>query len=251
MRHDLLPRFLDSCWGPSYNLNVNGYPWDVGTKLANQIKAKDLSGAEESAAYLIKYIYTDSQTRGLAEIKLRVAQVLTIAGRAVYDAGGNPDELFNVNQNLIHKLAEADNEAEILRLARCVLQELVDTMSMDDAAGRKRVDKALEYIRTHCADEISREAVSDAVACSPSYLSRLFSQFTGHTFKEIVLTHRMRKAQALLSKTELNVTEIAFKLGYKDPNYFSYIFKRYVGIAPSAFRKGTSAAEARHEPVHL
>ena len=48
---------------------------------------------------------------------------------------------------------------------------------------------------------------------------------------------RLHKAKALLQSTELNVSEIAYGLGFTDPHYFSRAFKKEFGAPPSASRK--------------
>ena len=49
---------------------------------------------------------------------------------------------------------------------------------------------------------------------------------------------RMEAARELLLKTDLRTSEIGYQVGYKDPHYFSYLFKKIHGITPKAFRSG-------------
>jgi hypothetical protein len=55
------------------------YPWEIGSKLAFQIQAKDLEEAEKSITFLFNYISNDSNLENFSELKLRMLQVLTIA----------------------------------------------------------------------------------------------------------------------------------------------------------------------------
>jgi two-component system response regulator YesN len=48
---------------------------------------------------------------------------------------------------------------------------------------------------------------------------------------------RIKQAKHLLSTTSLTVREVAFAVGYDDPNYFSRLFKEYTGYSPSAWRQ--------------
>ena len=105
-----------------------------------------------------------------------------------------------------------------------------------DLSTTKKVNKAIDYIRKHCVENLTRDTVAEIIDCSPSHLSRIFSNATGHTFKEFVLQYRMEKAKQLLGRSHYTITEIAYEVGYNDPNYFSATFKRVVGITPSRYR---------------
>jgi AraC-like DNA-binding protein len=63
-------------------------------------------------------------------------------------------------------------------------------------------------------------------------------QLTGYTTSEFVRGIRMEEAARLLKEGMLNVSEVAFKVGFKDPKYLSKKFKLCYGITPSDFRRG-------------
>ncbi|WP_024344945.1 response regulator transcription factor [Lacrimispora indolis] len=101
------------------------------------------------------------------------------------------------------------------------------------------LDKARDYIGNHFQDEdISLNVVSSTVNISPNHFSTIFSQEMGITFVEYLTKVRMEAAKELLLKTDLRASEIGYQVGYKDPHYFSYIFKKTHGITPKAFRSG-------------
>ncbi len=72
---------------------------------------------------------------------------------------------------------------------------------------------------------------------SPNHLSMIFSQETGLTFIEYLTKLRIAKAKKMLKSTNMRTSEIAFKVGYNDPHYFSNVFKKAVGCAPTNFRE--------------
>jgi two-component system response regulator YesN len=101
------------------------------------------------------------------------------------------------------------------------------------------LDKSRDYIERHYKDEdISLNVVASSVNISPNYFSTIFSQEMGITFVEYLTKVRMEAAKELLLKTDLRASEIGYQVGYKDPHYFSYIFKKTHGITPKAFRSG-------------
>jgi AraC family transcriptional activator of pobA len=77
---------------------------------------------------------------------------------------------------------------------------------------------------------------ADALAVPPAALSRALSQVTGRPTKELVTDRVMLEAARLLRFTSLSVQEIAHRVGFDDPLYFSRAFKRRFGEAPMAYR---------------
>jgi len=67
-------------------------------------------------------------------------------------------------------------------------------------------------------------------------LSMIFSQQTGQTFIKYLTDYRMNKAKELLRGTSMRSSEISLEVGYKDPHYFSYLFKKTQGMTPTQYR---------------
>lgn len=112
----------------------------------------------------------------------------------------------------------------------------------DDVSKKQQqdlLDQAIEYINTHYHEEsISLDKVAKEVNVSPNYFSAIFSQEVGMTFIEYLTNRRIERAKYLLRHSDMRSGEIAFSVGYRDPHYFSFVFKKVTGITPSEFRKG-------------
>ncbi len=99
--------------------------------------------------------------------------------------------------------------------------------------------KALEYIDlNYDRESLSLNGVSEEVGVSANYFSAVFSQGMECTFVEYVTGKRMEKARKLLKGTDLSSGEIAVQVGYKDPHYFSFVFKKNQGMSPREYRAG-------------
>ena len=97
--------------------------------------------------------------------------------------------------------------------------------------------KALDYIHAHYTDEgISLHAAAEYVNVSPGYLSALFSQKMNQTFVEYITSRRIEKAKQLLKSTGEHTSAISAMVGYKDPNYFRFVFKKCAGCTPREYR---------------
>lgn len=96
-----------------------------------------------------------------------------------------------------------------------------------------------KYIDDNYAQEdLSLNSVASYVNFSPNHLSMVFSQQTGSTFIKYLTDYRMNKAKELLKCTNKRSSEISILVGYKDPHYFSYLFKKTQGMTPTQFRGG-------------
>ena len=102
--------------------------------------------------------------------------------------------------------------------------------------------------RTTLIDRIARDAVKPLtvgerareVGVAPRELAETVRASTGLTLNDFVIEVRISRAQALLAETTLDIGRIADLVGYRDPAYFSRIFTRRVGAAPTIFRQQQS-----------
>ncbi len=99
--------------------------------------------------------------------------------------------------------------------------------------------RAVKYIDNNYTDEnISLSGIAKEVNISANYLSAEFSQEMKCTITEYITTKRMTKAKELLKTTDKKSGEIASEVGYKDPHYFSFLFKKTQGCTPRDYRSG-------------
>lgn len=99
------------------------------------------------------------------------------------------------------------------------------------------VKEALKYIALHYSKGISLTEVAKQVNLSVPYLSTMLKKETHKSFVHHVLDLKMQEAKKLLIQTDLNISEIAWQLGYENPRYFSEVFKKHTNISPLAYRK--------------
>ena len=95
------------------------------------------------------------------------------------------------------------------------------------------VENAKKYISENYHDEeLTLNTVAHEVNVSPNHLSAMFSQKTGQTFVKYLTDVRMHRAKELLKCTSKRSNEICEEVGYRDPHYFSHLFKKNVGCSP-------------------
>ncbi len=110
-------------------------------------------------------------------------------------------------------------------------------MKTEKTSSKQVVQEIMQYIEdNYNSAEISLNEVAERIYLTPNYISMLIKQETGENFSDIVVGKRIEKAKELLFDVTLKTYEIAEKVGYSDPNYFSRTFKKVVGISPVDFR---------------
>lgn len=96
-----------------------------------------------------------------------------------------------------------------------------------------RVEK---YLKDHYQYELKLEDAARHANLSVYYFSKWFKKNFNQTFSEYLSQLRMDIALKLLTQTNLSVKEISYRVGFKDPNYFSKLFKKIVGKSPTDYR---------------
>lgn len=112
--------------------------------------------------------------------------------------------------------------------------------------GRKNgavIALAQQFVReNYHVPGLSLTDVAQHVSMSPSYFSSLFRQETGQTLIEFITFTRIEQAKRLLGDPARRTTEISFDVGFTDPNYFSKLFRKVVGVSPREFRARLNGA---------
>jgi len=93
-----------------------------------------------------------------------------------------------------------------------------------------------KLVLEHIDTEVSVKIIADEMFLNQSYLSTLYKEKTGISLVEYITMVKMERAKILLYDINVRNYEIASKLGYKDVEYFSKLFKKYTGLTPSKFK---------------
>ncbi|MCC2127077.1 MAG: response regulator [Lachnospiraceae bacterium] len=150
----------------------------------------------------------------------------------------NMEEIFGSSQDVYTKVLQLES-AEALgswlvkicrNLQKAVTFERQDTTKVF-------VQNAVEYVKEHYADQdLSVEVICKKLNVSSAYFSTIFKKETGKTFVRFLTDYRMEQAVSLLMTGNDKTYMIAEKVGYAEPNYFSYVFKKQYGMSPSKYK---------------
>jgi len=178
----------------------------------------------------IKYLSDDAKRNKIIEILILAAHASRIDG---FEDADYKNYISNIDTLL--KL-EGDQLIEWAFQKFAKITGCTKSQSSIDYTN-KIVQATKEYLEAHYSEEITLEDVAEYVNISPQYFSKLIKKNTGFNFIDWLSMLRVKKAKELLANTGLTVKEICFMVGYKDPNYFSRIFKKKIGMTPSEYVK--------------
>lgn len=107
----------------------------------------------------------------------------------------------------------------------------------------KTINKIKEIIHDGYAGELSVAKIAEQVYLTPNYISQIFKQGTGETISDYITKVRIEQAKELLRHSDLKVMEIAERVGYENPHYFSTVFKKNTGSHPLKYREEAGKQE--------
>lgn len=205
--------------------------------IINEIKMGD---KEKLTRQIEKFIETmRERTLSIQQFQIILMEIIT----QLYKLSGayNIDisEVFGENIDIYQKALRFDGVDKVqvwltevcLRVRKSISKERKNTAKIIS-------DKAVQYMQKNYADcSLSIENICSILNVSAAYFSTIFKRETGKTFLNYLTEIRMEEAILLLDGTEEKTYIISEKVGYSEPNYFSYVFKKEYGMSPSKYRK--------------
>lgn len=99
------------------------------------------------------------------------------------------------------------------------------------------VERVKKYIEHNYVKNISLDDMAADLFYSANYINRIFKQVTGETIFNYASAYRIEKAKEMLLDPRIKLSRVSEALGYSNPAYFSYIFKKATGLTPKEYRE--------------
>ncbi|NQX59763.1 response regulator transcription factor [Paenibacillus qinlingensis] len=100
------------------------------------------------------------------------------------------------------------------------------------------IDQIEQYVNSHFHENMTLKDVAAKFYMNHAYLGQLFRRKKEIHFNEYLHQVRIEEAKGLLRRTDLKIAEVAKKVGYNDPTYFSGKFEKHVGVTPTVYKLG-------------
>lgn len=144
--------------------------------------------------------------------------------------------LFEKYSNF-QKVIQAQSTQELGDLFVELILDLSDYRSIKSSNRQMLIQNVISYISENYQENISLNDAAKKVFLSPSYLSTLVTSETGKSFTDILNETRIQKAIQLLKDPTRKIAEIAYEVGFREPQYFTIAFKKYTELTPRDYRE--------------
>ena len=205
-----------------------------------KIRLNDSDELKEAVHTFIETSHSHMET--MQDYRFFVMDIMTALYRFAKNNHLSTSELFTGSEDIYQyasRIEKRDLEDSLLNQCK-ILQTLLNESR--NTTTRSFVTKAKEYANDNYSDEtLSVETICRELGVSAAYFSTVFKKETGQAFIQYLTDIRMQKAAELLCEKDMKTYLIAKKVGYSDPNYFSYVFKKKFGVSPSKYKTGENA----------
>ena len=196
--------------------------------------------AREFDAYFGKTIYQDYMLVSFFQVGEDGAHKVVPLGMSAYD------KIFKIMHSMKHELT-GQNDGFWPCRSRSYIIELLSFISgysvahekarVSDSINNQLVSEVIQYLNEHIGDKITLDDIVKKFSVNRNLLNELFVKETTMTCLNYFAKLRINLAQIMLAETELQISEIAGRVGYPDANYFIKVFKKQTGITPSSYRE--------------
>ncbi|MGL5313258.1 MAG: PocR ligand-binding domain-containing protein [Peptostreptococcaceae bacterium] len=217
----------------------------VGAILAGQIRVEENVNLEE----IIKpTAWSDeSLVEEYSKIEVKSYDEVEAAANLMYQMANYIVEktfLNNMKKELNHKTEKLKEESEIRSELEKSLREEKEKKNKDEISPKVsnrrvysvEIEKAIEYIENNIKRPITLDDVASHINLSTHYLSKLFKKEMDVNFITYLTERRIEIAKEMLLDPNIPIVNIAVDLSYNQPNYFSKVFKKTVGLTPTEYR---------------
>lgn len=207
------------------------------TRLIGTIKSGTSEETRRAVRELIQRYRESGRT--IDECYVAMQRLLADVLNALESLGVDYSEVLGEGVNPFRELGELKTLEAVEQWFCDFQQQARDVLaSRRDEHSKVKVVEAQNYVAEHYAEpRFSLSQLCAALSISKSYFSSIFKSHTGKTFVEYLTEVRTERAKELLRAFDMKSYEIAEKVGFRDPHYFSLTFKKQTGHSPTEYRE--------------
>ncbi|MFJ7882799.1 AraC family transcriptional regulator [Pseudomonas sp. NPDC096917] len=191
--------------------------------------------------------FTDELLEGASSVFAELKSLTPMLDRAQYGIEFRGKKTIRQAVDLMQAIADSTGITRLGHflillqlLADCDDYQLLSGVTAGHLADEQTIDRtnrAVDYIFSHYARELTLEEVAAHMGMKPTYFSRVFKQATGRCFIEFVNRLRISKSCELLADGEKAVTDVCFESGFSNISNFNRRFQQLKGMTPSHYRR--------------
>ncbi len=195
-----------------------------------------LENPEELSAAVHQFLSDCLPHSSVVSYHLFIMELIGRLGSFARDNGLEMENAFGEDPTSLD-LQQRDPEALGVWMNEVCLRMQKQLSGQRKSSTENLVQKAKSYVQEHYSEpDLSLNSICSFLGISMSYFSTIFRRETGQPFSTFLTDYRMNKAAELLVSKNEKTYIVATQVGYSDPNYFSYVFRRKFGVPPSKYK---------------
>jgi len=172
------------------------------------------------------FLYTKVKTMELAYLIIHCGVYL------------NNETINKKNDDYLIELLVAQNIKDINSILCSLIDSKINQLIfLQDTEHSTSLKKVITYIKENLNKKVTLKELSSIAGLNGPYLSCIFKKEIGENFVNYINRLRCERAAELIATTDMLFTDIMTKCGINDRSWFSKVFKHYMGIVPSKYRK--------------
>lgn len=239
-------RFIDSSSKIYYigdttlqNSDISDYPYEDEKKFMQSVKTGQQEISLTSLKAIFSYFRIKKEKYPVALAKIQLKRITYYLIQVAYEFEGDIADIADKTNIYEH----IENFTTIDEYEKFITEF---TIKLCAYISKKRyvkhtaaIRKVIIYIEQNYSDEnLSLDKIADHVKMHPNYVSHLFKKEKGESLSSYICRYRVKKAEELIVKDQsLKMYDIAYEVGFNDPNYFATCFKNIIGVSPTEYRQ--------------
>lgn len=188
--------------------------------------------------FLGKDFFNTSELEQIQSFLLESNRGVVLRGSELKKAEEYIQYLYKPDQSKMERLLKL---LELLNyLSQCANIDIICSEKYSSTITRSKLNKVnmiFEFLRNNFQNDISIQTVCNVVNMTESTFYKFIQRHTKKKFTAILNEYRIDFASKLIVSSDLSISEISFKSGYKNLSYFNRVFKKSFKITPKDFRK--------------
>jgi len=206
---------------------------------AKYLDAGDEAAAVNAVAELLVHIVQVQSGHNLLGMERYCMLVMVLLPRlnTTIIQGSTEEQLSHDGFPILHTQGRAVEwrlaERQMTRLTRLLCQQKQEQHKKGEHLLIERIHR---FVDGNLGGDLSLARIAEEVYFNPSYLSRYYKQLTGSNLSEYINHAKAEAAGEMLENPKLKIGEVALRLGYESPSYFTAFFRKMTGMSPQEFR---------------
>ena len=215
----------------------NTHSIDMERILLASLRRGDNAEAKKNLLALLNILYKEVK-HNLPAFRLKALELAVLLSRAAADhARINNNTILDINNRYLKKIEESSSYGEITEVIASFTENISENIfSFHGVRHFSAIKKAERFIWENYTRKLSLCEIAKVSGLSAPYFSTIFKEEMGENLSNYLNRLRVEKAAAILTNTNMPISEIARVCGFEDQSWFSKIFKNNTGLTPGKYR---------------